>query len=209
MISNQPESRSIVRDAMRSGSRQNDSQISNTSSNQKVLQKKKRRDLFVKKSQSSSKNSTFVKKSSAPNTNNRISSVGSAIVNSISGIRNRNSSDYAQEYSDDDSQVAPGQTVPNLMTNQYLKLRASQDGEAMVGGLRENIENLSVSRGGIVENDIVSEMYSHLGNGVRLDRRVEGDRLKELEEVNLGDFEQLNAESSSNKSGIGGLKRLD
>ena len=209
MISNQPESRSIVRDAMRSGSAQNDSQISNTSSNQKVLQKKKRRDLFVKKSQSSSKNSTFVKKSSAPNTNNRISSVGSAIVNSISGIRNRNSSDYAQEYSDDDSQVAPGQTVPNLMTNQYLKLRASQDGEAMVGGLRENIENLSVSRGGIVENDVVSEMYSHLGNGVRLDRRVEGDRLKELEEVNLGDFEQLNAESSSNKSGIGGLKRLD
>ena len=95
------------------------------------------------------------------------------------------------------------------MTNQYLKLRASQDGEAMVGGLRENIENLSVSRGGVVENDVVSEMYSHLGNGVRLDRRVEGDRLKELEEVNLGDFEQLNAESNSNKSGIGGLKRLD
>ena len=173
------------------------------------MQKKKRRDLFVKKSRSSPKNSTFVKKSSTPNTNNRISSVGSAIVNSINGIRNRNSSDYAQEYSDDDSQVAPGQTVPNLMTNQYLKLRASQDGEAMVGGLRENIENLSVSRGGIVENDVVSEMYSHLGNGVRLDRRVEGDRLKELEEVNLGDFEQLNAESSSNKSGIGGLKRLD
>ena len=52
-------------------------------------------------------------------------------------------------------------------------------------------------------------MYSHLGNGVRLDRRVEGDRLKELEEVNLGDFEQLNADSSSNKTGIGGLKRLD
>ena len=209
MISNQSESRSIVRDAMRPSSTQNDSQISNTSSNQKVLQKKKRRDLFVKKSQSSSKNSTFVKKSLAPNTNNRISSVGSAIVNSISGIRNRNSSDYAQEYSDDDSQVAPGKTVPNLMTNQYLKLRASQDGEAMVGGLRENIENLSVSRGGVVENDVVSEMYSHLGNGVRLDRRVEGDRLKELEEVNLGDFEQLNAESSSNKTGIGGLKRLD
>ena len=94
------------------------------------------------------------------------------------------------------------------MTNQYLKLRAFQDGEAMVGGLRENIENLSVSRGGIVENDVVRG-YSHLGNGVRLDRRVEGDRLKELEEVNLGDFEQLNAESSSNKSGISGLKRLD
>jgi len=209
MISNQPESRSIVRDAMRSGSTPNNSQVTGTPSKQNNVFKKKRRDLFVKKSQSPSKNSTFVKKSSAPNTNSRISSVGSAIVNSINGIRNRNSSDYAQEYSDDDSQVEPGQTVPNLMTNQYLKLRASQDGEAMVGGLRENIENLSVSRGGVVENDVVSEMYSHLGNGVRLDRRVEGDRLKELEEVNLGDFEQLNVESNSNKSGIGGLKRLD
>ena len=41
MISNQPESRSIVRDAMRPSSTQNDSQISNTSSNQKGLAKEK------------------------------------------------------------------------------------------------------------------------------------------------------------------------
>ncbi len=208
MISNQPESRSIVRDAMRSGSTANNSRIEGDLGKQNVLNKKKQRELFVKKSQTNPRSSTFVKKSSS-NASSRISSVGNAIVNSITSIRNRNSSDYSQEYSDNDSHVEPGQTVPNLMTNQYLKLRASQDGEAMVGGLRENIENLSVSRGGVVENDVVSEMYSHLGNGVRLDRRVEGDRLKELEEVNLGDFEQLNAESNSKKSGIGGLKRLD
>ena len=208
MISNQPESRSIVRDAMRSGSTANNSRIGGDLGKQNVLHKKKQRELFVKKSQTNPRSSTFVKKSSS-NASSRISSVGNAIVNSITGIRNRNSSDYSQEYSDNDSHVEPGQTVPNLMTNQYLKLRASQDGEAMVGGLRENIENLSVSRGGVVENDVVSEMYSHLGNGVRLDRRVEGDRLKELEEVILGDFEQLNTQSDSDKNGIGGLKRLD
>ena len=208
MISNQPESRSIVRDAMRSGSTANNSRIDGDLGKQNVLHKKKQRELFVKKSQTNPRSSTFVKKSSS-NASSRISSVGNAIVNSITSIRNRNSSDYSQEYSDNDSHVEPGQTVPNLMTNQYLKLRASQDGEAMVGGLRENIENLSVSRGGVVENDVVSEMYSHLGNGVRLDRRVEGDRLKELEEVILGDFEQLNTQSDSDKNGIGGLKRLD
>ena len=208
MISNQTESRSIVRDAMRSGSTANNSPIDGDLGRQNVLHKKKQRELFVKKSQTNSRSSTFVKKSSS-NASSRISSVGNAIVNSITGIRNRNSSDYSQEYSDNDSHVEPGQTVPNLMTNQYLKLRASQDGEAMVGGLRENIENLSVSRGGVVENDVVSEMYSHLGNGVRLDRRVEGDRLKELEEVILDDFEQLNTHSDSDKNGIGGLKRLD
>ena len=67
----------------------------------------------------------------------------------------------------------------------------------------------SQTDGGVVSDDAVSRMMSHLGNGADLKQaELKVERLKELSTISFEEFEQTSSQGTQ-KEGIGGLPRLD
>ena len=169
------------------------------------IKQKKAKSVFVPRQRTNSRGNSFVKRPSVLQNRSDLRSIGRSFTNRITSLRNREQTGYAEEYSDSDSRLDPGQTAPAMRTDQIMRLRANQDREAMIAG---QIDSLRQSNGGVVSDDAVSRMMSHLGNGAGLNNRVEGDRLKELSTISFEEFEQTSSKGNQ-KEGIGGLPRLD
>ena len=169
------------------------------------IKQKKAKSVFVPRQRTNSRGNSFVKRPSVLQNRSDLRSIGRSFTNRITSLRNREQTGYAEEYSDSDSGLNPGQTAPAMRTDQIMRLRANQDREAMIAG---QIDSLRQSNGGVVSDDAVSRMMSHLGNGADLNNRIEGDRLKELSTISFEEFEQTSSQGNQ-KEGIGGLPRLD
>ena len=180
-------------------------EVAEQSRRMQSIKQKKAKSVFVPRQRTNSRGNSFVKRPSASQNRSDLRSIGRSFTNRISSLRNREQTGYAEEYSDSDSRLNPGQTAPAMRTDQIMRLRANQDREAMIAG---QIDSLRQSNGGVVSDDAVSRMMSHLGNGADLNNRIEGDRLKELSNISFEEFEQTSSQGNQ-KEGIGGLPRLD
>lgn len=201
------ERESIIRAAKRANQAPHNSspEVVEQSTNTRAIKQRKAKNIFVPRQNSIPKGNSFVKRSTSRQNRNDLRAIGRTFSNRLSSLRNRESSSYAEEYSDNDSQMNSGQQAPSMRTDQIMRLRANQDRGAMIAG---QINSLSQSNGGPVSDDAVSRMMSHLGGGAELGKRVEGDRLKELSGISLDEFEQT-PPPGKEKEGLGGLARLD
>jgi len=180
-------------------------EVAEESSRMQSIKQKKAKSVFVPRQRTNGKGNSFVKRPSVSQNRSDLRSIGRSFSNRISSLRNREQSGYAEEYSDSDSRLSPGQTAPAMRTDQIMRLRANQDRGAMIAG---QIDSLRQSNGGVVSDDAVSRMMSHLGNVADLNNRIEGERLKELSTISFDEFEQTSSQGNQ-KEGIGGLPRLD
>lgn len=180
-------------------------EVAEQSRHMQSIKHKKAKSVFVPRQRTNSRGNSFVKRPIVSQNRIDLRSIGRSFTNRIASLRTREQTSYAEEYSDSDSRLNPGQTAPAMRTDQIMRLRANQDREAMIAG---QIDSLRQSNGGVVSDDAVSRMMSHLGNGADLNNRIEGDRLKELSTISFEEFEQTSSQGNQ-KEGIGGLPRLD
>ena len=180
-------------------------EVAEQSRHMQSIKHKKAKSVFVPRQSTNSRGNSFVKRTNMSQNRSDLRSIGRSFTNRITSLRNREQTGYAEEYSDSDSGLNPGQAAPAMRTDQIMRLRANQDREAMIAG---QIDSLRQSNGGAVSDDVVSKMMSHLGKGADLSNRIEGDRLKELSSISFEEFEQTSSQGNQ-KEGIGGLQRLD